>query len=40
MKRTGIFALLLGLMLTAGLIRADQVDVSQLTLVGIAEADG
>jgi hypothetical protein len=40
MKRTEIFALLLGLMLTVGFIRADQVDVSQLTLVGIAEADG
>jgi len=40
MKRTGIFALLLGMTLSAGFIRADQVDVSQLTLVGVAEADG
>jgi len=40
MKQTGIFAGLLALLLTAGLVRADQVDVSKLTLVGIAEVDG
>ncbi len=40
MKQTVIFAGLLALMLTAGLVRADQVDVSKLTLVGIAEVDG
>jgi hypothetical protein len=48
MRRRRIFArarnswnvALFGAALTAGLIRAEQVDVSELTLVGIAEADG
>ena len=40
MKRMGIFAPMLGLLLMAGRARADQVNVSQLTLVGIAEVDG